>query len=198
MQGDQDVANRNVNSIIELCKGLEQFWRAADGWAPPTAAQLLTSARLDRQTSFAKTLRDCLKPFPEDEREARQILGYATLRSMCEGALKLFLGVYVNDYFADPQAFLRKGAIAPPETLSFDQLITFYESRVDRKYNSFLRRVQKRGNAIHHFVDRQIGKQEDLQADISVLLQFLLSVNSRLPYPDTVYNPGQGLVFDPL
>lgn len=180
---------RNVSDIIELCEGIE-FWRKAQGWAPAGAAELLAGARLDRQSSFARTLHDALEPFPPLEAEARQIIGYATLRSLIEGTLKLFLAVYLVDYMKDPDAFRdRKGNIIRPEKLPLQSLITFYEKRVDKGFNVFLRRVQTRGNAIHHFADRDIGTQEDLKGDITIFRLFLLSVNDRLPYPDEMCDP---------
>jgi hypothetical protein len=42
---------------------------------------------------------------------------------------------------------------------------------------------------MHHFNDSKIGSQDELNADIAQFLDFLLAVNSRLPYPDEVYDP---------
>ena len=181
---------RTVTQIVTITKGMEHFWRHSHGWAPIGAAQLLASARLDRQTSFARTLSDYLERFSPDTSEARQILGYATLRSLCEGILKLFFAVWLNDYLKDPIRD-RSGKIIPPEEVSFDRLIAFYGNKIDTKHELFLRRVQKRGNAIHHFTDRDIGSQDELIGDIAFFHDFLVDVNHRLPYPDDIYNPAR-------
>jgi len=177
-----------IAKIIAVTEGMERFWRHSHGWAPVGAAALLASARLDRQTSFTHTLADYLAPFPPNESEARQILGYATLRSLCEGVLKVFFAVWLDDYLRDPVRD-RSGSPVPPEDVSFDRLIAFYSKKIDADHEVFLRRVQKRGNAIHHFTDRDIGTQDELIEDIALFRDFLLAVNRGLPYPDDIYNP---------
>jgi hypothetical protein len=172
-----------ISNIIEVTSRMEHFWRNSGGWAPVGAAMLLASARLDRQTSFAHTLEDYLSPFPPPQLESRQILGYVTLRSLCEGALKLFFAVYLSDYLRDP---VRDGSgqVVPPERVKFDRLIGFYSAKVDSSHDAFLRRVQSRGNAIHHFSDRPIGLQQELIEDIVSFWEFLTDVDGRLPYPE--------------
>lgn len=182
------MQSKAVTKIIAVTEGMENFWRHAHDWAPTEAASLLASARLDRQTSFAKTLSDYLTPFSPDQSEARQILGYATLRSLCEGILKLFFAVWLNDYLSDPIRD-HHGKTVPPERVQFDRLIDFYTKKIDAEHEAFLRRIQKRGNAIHHFTDRDIGTQVELIDDIVCFREFLLAVNGSLPYPDEVYNP---------
>ena len=167
-----------------IAKRLESFWSHSHGWAPRDAAALLASARLDRQVSFTNTLSDYLEPFPVDQAEARQILGYVTLRSLCEGVLKLFFAVYLEDYRNDSAAFRdREGNVKSPKTLTFDQLITAYSRCSNPDHEEFLRRVQARGNSIHHFVDRDIGLQAELLSDFGRFLDFLLRVDRSLPYP---------------
>src|ERR1039457_2828378 len=71
--------------IVQVTVGLERFWRSVHGWAPKESAAMLAAARLDRQVSFARTLERYREPFPAEEAEALLILGYVTLRSLCEG-----------------------------------------------------------------------------------------------------------------
>lgn len=183
---------RAISKIIATTEAMELFWRQAHGWAPVDAADLLASARLDRQVSFTHTLSDYLASFSSKEAEARQILGYATLRSLCEGALKLFFAVWFQDYRRDAIVMRnKKGKILPFSDISFDRLIVMYSKKVDVSHEDFLRRVQQRGNGIHHFTDRDIGTQKELISDIETFLGFLLDMNSRLPYPDDVYNPAR-------
>jgi hypothetical protein len=179
-----------IDRIIAVTEGMERFWRDSHGWAPAEAAALLASARLDRQTSFTRTLYDYLEPFSPEQSEAKLILGYASLRSLCEGVLKLFLAVWLKDYMADENAVRNPdGRIVPPEKFLFDRLIAFYTKRINADHQPFLRRVQQRGNAIHHFTDCDIETQDELIDDIAHFLDFLLAVNARLPYPDEIYDP---------
>jgi hypothetical protein len=177
-----------IKSIIFIAKAQEQFWSQSRGWAPSEAAALLEVARLDRQLSFAHTLHGYLAPFPPNAAEARQILGYATLRSMCEGALKLFFSVYFDDYKIDQDAkyHTKKGKreLILPKAIWFDALIPLYAKKGEKKFDPFLQRVQQRGNAIHHFNDRDIGTQSELIADIIEFNDFLVAVDGQLPYPD--------------
>jgi len=174
-----------IRRIIAITEAMERFWKRAHGWAPRAAAKLMADARLDRQTSFVHTLYDYLKPFSEREAEARQILGYVTLRSLCEGILRLFFAVWLEAYSRDVDAPVdRNKSIVAPENVRFERLIALYSQKGSAEYETFLRRVQERGNAIHHFTDRQIGSQDELIADIAQFLEFLLAVNSSLPYPD--------------
>jgi len=169
---------------------LECFWSKSHGWAPVAAADLLAEARLDRQVSFTHTLHDYLVPFPSESAEARQILGYTTLRSLCEGVLKLFFSVFFEDYQNDQDAvYDRNEALVSPEDIAFDRLIALYAKKGDSKFVPFLRRVQQRGNAIHHFSDRDIGTQAKLIEDIVEFQEFLLAVNGQLPYPDEICDP---------
>jgi hypothetical protein len=179
------MQKETIARIIEVTKTMELFWRQAHGWAPVEVAQLLASARLDRQVSFAHTLSDYVKPFIGEQAEARQILGYATLRSLCEGVLKIFFVVYLRDYRRDTDPIIRnKKKLIPPDSLSFDRLIAFYSKKADSAYETFLRRIQTRGNGIHHFINRDMGVQDDLIKDIEKFLKFLQAVNNKLPYPD--------------
>lgn len=171
--------------------GTAQILAARGGWAPSNASALLEVARLDRQLSFAHTLRDNFVPFPKESADARQILGYVTLRSLCEGAIQLFITVYYNDYIADKEPITRRNRkkIVDPEDAQLSDLIEFYVRHGDPAFESFLARVKTRGNAIHHFREREIGTQDELKADIVLLRDFLASVDSQLPDPPPVPDP---------
>lgn len=178
-----------IDKIIRVTKAQELFWSRSHGWAPSAAADLLAEARLDRQVSFSHALHDYLAPFLPDAAEARQILGYTTLRSLCEGALKLFFSVWFEDYRKDQDAvYDHKLALVSPEDIAFDRLIALYVKKGGLKFEPFLRRIQQRGNAIHHFCDRDIGTQAELVEDIVEFKEFLLAVNGQLPYPDDIYD----------
>ncbi len=179
----------SLRKIIATTTAMERFWRKAHGghhkrWMHAAAA------RLDRQVSFAHTLPSYLEPFPAQEAEARLILGYVTLRSLCEGILKLFFAVWLKDYQRDSDAVKGKKGVKPPPDIDFERLITLYSKKGELKYDKYLRRIQQRGNGIHHFADRDIGTQNELIEDIVQFRDFLLAVNDRLPYPDEHYDPG--------
>ncbi len=95
----------------------------------------------------------------------------------------------MNDYLKDPVS-RGKIVVLPPE-VSFDRLISLYAKKADSTPEAFLRRVQYRGNGIHHFADRKIGSQSQLKADIVRFRRFSLALSERLPYPDFAYDPAQ-------
>jgi hypothetical protein len=175
-----------LDKIIRVSVALDNFWSNCCGWAPESASVLLQEARLDRQVSFAYTLVDYFRSFPDPELEARIILGYATLRSMCESAIKLFISVYVEDYLKDTEIVLKKGKAVYPKDIKFDRLIALYVSKGEASFNSYLKRVQQRGNAIHHFKDRDTGNIEELREDIIAFNNFQMAVSNQLPYPDGI------------
>jgi hypothetical protein len=183
---------QSVDRIVRVTIALAEFWRKSHGWASKDAADMMASARLDRQVSFAHTLRRYATPFPPEEAEAMLILGYVTIRSLCESTLKLFCAVWWDSYRKEDSVPKHSSGVAKqPNAVKFDFLITFFSGKIDASYQIFLTRIRDRGNAIHHFTDKNIGTQEDLIGDICVYLTFLLAVNGRLPYPDEVYDPGR-------
>ena len=131
-----DAAARS-QQIIATTTAMERFWRQAQGWAPSDAACMLAAARLDRQVSFAHTLPSYLELFSVQEAEARLILGYVTLRSLCEGILKLFFAVWLQDYQVDADAVKdKKGVIKQPADISFERLIALYSKKGESKSTS--------------------------------------------------------------
>jgi hypothetical protein len=180
-----------IQKIIRITKSLNDFWLNCKGWAPDSAFALIQEARLDRQLSFAKTLPDYLECFSADVKEAKIILGYATLRSMSESSIKLFFSAYIEDYLKDYDAFFdhKTNKIIQPKKLKFNSLISLYIKKGDPSFDTYLRRIQSRGNAIHHFNDCPIGTQTELIEDIIFYKDFLLAINDQLQYPEGMRNP---------
>lgn len=180
-----------IKRIVNLNRRLGQFWRAARGWAPDDAEQILTPARLDWQVELSRTLRRWgRKPRPE-EAEAHLILGWVTLGALVEGSMKLLLSVYVTDYKKDPKAPRdRSGKLKLPDTLALEQLIQFFK-KVDLlpDWRGWMQRIQGRRNAIHAFRNRDIGTLTEFRRDIREYLRFLREVNLHLPYPDEGQDP---------
>jgi hypothetical protein len=184
-----------IDEIVAVLAAQYRSWPRAGGWAPSNASALLEVARLDRQLSFAHTLRDCLAPFPRESADARQILAYVTLRSLCEGEIQLFITVYYNVYIADKKPITRRNRntgeakTVDPEDAHLNELIAFYLRNGDPAFESFLERVKTRGNAIHHFRERNIGTQDELKEDIVRLRDFLVSIDRQLPDPPPLPDP---------
>jgi hypothetical protein len=181
----------DIQKIIRITKSLNDFWLNCKGWAPDSAFALIQDARLDRQLSFAKTLPDYLECFDEEVKEAKIILGYATLRSMSESSIKLFFSAYIEDYLKDSEAVFdhNTNKIKQPKKIKFKNLISLYIKKGDPSFGTYLERIQSRGNAIHHFNDRIIGTQSELIEDIILYRDFLLAINDQLQYPDGTPNP---------
>ena len=149
------------------------------------------AARLDRQVSFAHTLPSYLELFSVQEAEARLILGYVTLRSLCEGILKLFFAVWLQDYQVDADAVKdKKGVIKQPADISFERLIALYSKKGESKVRAIPSTYSGARQRHSSFCDKDIGTQNERIQHIVQFRNFLLSVNNRLP-PDEHYDPGR-------
>lgn len=192
--------NEVVNRIGTLNEGLRDFWSSSHGWAPRDVADLLTRSRLDWQVSLSRSLiRWVDVPDPQDQ-FAVQILGYANVGSLVEGTLKLFLGVFYNDYKADADAITRRGSIQDPDGVSLEPLRQFFKRRIwvdtpSDNWDPWIQQIQSRRNAIHAFKDRDIGTHDDLLTDIRHCLVFIRRINGQLPYPDERPTPTES--YDP-
>ena len=196
-----------VERAIYLTEQLLHFWKNAEGWAPQEAADLLTRSRLDRQSSITKQLR--LFTDAGNQESGYLILGWATLGSLTEGLLKLFLAVHFKTYkvhtLTDDIAKIvkdRKGNIGEPDGLMLEKLRQFFEKKVfpenaaevwassgEMNWSKWLEMVQSRRNAIHAFKDREIATIAEFHQELSNYLIFLRKIAQSLPYPDEVYEP---------
>lgn len=187
-----------VARIRKLNSGLCHFWSRADGWAPQSAAELMSKSRLDRQVSLSRSLRLWTDSPPQDLEDGDLILGWANLGSLIEGSVKLFLSVFYEDYKRDlgtlkqTQAWhSRKAKLLEPDGLAFDVLIDYAEKAelFDKDDLALFRLVQMRRNAIHAYKDRSIGTGVELHTAIKSYLICLRAINRRLPYPDENARP---------
>src|SRR5689334_20598189 len=85
-----------VNRIIQLNKGMYEFWNTAKGWAPIEAAELLSKSRLDWQISLTEYLNNWLNKEHDETDYASLILAWANIGSLVEGTIKLALSVFYN------------------------------------------------------------------------------------------------------
>lgn len=187
-----------VTRIVTLMTGIAKFWSNCAGWAPDDAADMLAKSRLDRLASMAETLRRWTDIPPEEISDGDLILAWTNLGSLVEGTLKLFLCVYLTDYKADDantkktQAFhQKKQLLLDPDGLRMDVLISYFEQAdiLPEDELELAKRIQMKRNTIHVFKDLDIGCGLDFHAAVKDYRQMLLSINSRLPYPDEIYEP---------
>jgi len=183
-------------SAEELCTRIEtlttsmmDFWKSAHGWAPIEAAGLLNRSMLEWQASLSTSLRHWVSASSDGD----LILAWANLGALVEGQLKLFLSVYYNDYSADADAIRdRRGRFTDPDGSTLEPIRQFFVRRiwdVGPDWNPYVARIQQRRNAIHAFRERDIGTFEDWRNELPVHLSFVRDINSRVPYPDTIYEP---------
>lgn len=195
-----------IERIINLTEGLNYFWTNSSGWAPIEAAELLTKSRLDWQLSLAKQL--SLFQDEHDTESGKLILAWATLGSLTEGAMKLFLSVYLQSYQTEAlrsefkPAFDKKGNIVNPDGLMLEKLRVFFSEYVLPKdavklwkksgeidWLDWILKVQNRRNAIHAFKTREIGDIKEFHIELKNYLIFLRKINYALPYPDENFRP---------
>ena len=181
-----------IERIIKFNTGLSTFWSNASGWAPDGAAELMSKSRLDRQVSLSECLHIWIFNKTVKHEDGALILAWANLGSLIEGTLKLFLAVYYEDYKKDIEVFKdKKGNIVDPDVLGLEKLRVFFNKKDlwSDEWNKFVLIVQRYRNAIHFFKDRKIGTFEEFEESVRTYLLLIKKINSRLPYPDDVYEP---------
>lgn len=187
----QDV----IDQIISKNAGISRFWNSAHGWAPLSAAELLSKSRLDWQVSLSRTLMLWVPPAASSQApdaDARLILGWANLGSLVEGSLKWFLSVFYDDYQADISAIRKTGDLIDPDVMTLEPIRVFFQRSIwtaGDDWDSWVLRIQQRRNAIHSFRDRPIGTIDELEGDIRKYGDLLAHLDGRVPYPDELYRP---------
>lgn len=89
--------SKTIQSIIEINKKLEVFWKNSNGWASDSTAKFISVARLDWQSSLSRTLSIYLDAGVRKE-EGGLILAWVNLGALVEGTMKLFFSVFLEDY----------------------------------------------------------------------------------------------------
>jgi hypothetical protein len=191
----QDIPIEEVVArIVALNAGLSKFWSSAEGWAPIEAAHLLSKSRLDWQVSLSLCLRIWVDEPSQEEASGRLILAWANLGSLVEGTMKLFLSAYYDTYKDDKEyAIVRQGKLREPDGLSLELLRQYFKRKIwGEVWDTWVRTVQERRNAIHAYQDRDIGTRKEFMGHVRTYLVFLRYINLRLPYPDDEYMPRDG------
>lgn len=187
----EEVADfQTVQSIIALSKSMSDFWSNAHGWAPDDAAKLLSKSRLDWQVSLSEALLIWVEKDTMSDGEL--ILAWANLGALAEGALKLFLSIYYQDFQADVGALKKANAYdhkkqshKAPDGLTLD-VLRRYASEKDlfqESERSLIHLIQERRNAVHAFQNRELGTAAEFKKTVRGYLGFLQSVDSSIPYP---------------
>lgn len=169
--------------IKEKSDQILTFWSCPFGWAPDSAANKLSEARLD----WMNDLTNCLDIWQEKSiflNNGELLLAWANLGALVEGWLKLFYCVYYEDYLINPK--LRNGDILEPNDMRFEGLKQFSRGILwdkNSEWDIWVELVQHRRNAIHAFNHKEIGTPFDLIASIDKFNDFIDVINNRLPYP---------------
>lgn len=184
-----------VSEIIALNRKCADFWTNAHGWAPPEAADLLSTSRLDWQVSLSETLKLWLNKPAENLSDGMLILAWVNLGALVEGTIKLMLSVYYNQYIDDIETLKATGLYdwkkqkhQEPDSLTFEKLRAFVVRKglfkhSDIDADKFLIKVRDRRNAIHAYKNRPIGDTAEFKMAVTDYLKFLQVVEGRLPYP---------------
>ena len=182
---DATTFDSTATAIAAINSRWCRTWGNAHGWAPDSAADLLASARLDWQVDLSGCLR--LWRALRADSPGELILAWCNLGSLVEGSLRLFLAVYLEDYFRDPLVH-RNGGPIPVERATFDELRGFYKAKdiwvVDgERWDAWVLHIQQRRNAIHSFRGREIGTPTEFFDDMKRYLLLLNELDARMPEP---------------
>ena len=175
---DEEYGDWDWGRMLENIDGFGHYLLQADEWGYPATAELIQSQRFVWFTSLIRCLRKFLdEPF-NDEPYAQQILGYVSLRSLCEYLLKIYALVHDADYEHSDKKFKNHdGSTIPTSGLSYEQLKQTFRFLAHDGFEDYLSRVQQRGNAIHSYKNRSIGVHPDLCADIRHFAAFFHEID---------------------
>ena len=118
----------------------------------------------------------------EEVEDGDLILAWTNLGSLIEGTIKLFLGVFYEDYKADLQNLQKTQAWhakqqkhIEPDGLRLDVLIHYAKTAdlLSAGELEMCELVQSRRNAIHAFKDRDIGSVVEFKAAVRLYLELL-------------------------
>ena len=81
----------------------------------------------------------------------------------------------------------KAGKSKEPDELTLEYLRQFFNEKVwlneDKDWDAWIHHIQQRRNAIHAYKHRNIGTFDEFFADVRRYFEFLLDINSGLPYP---------------
>jgi len=181
------ATNSAISDIISTNERIRDFWSNAHGWAPKDAADLLAKSRLDWQVSLSYCLRIWLEPSKKEDTEGRLIIAWTNIVSLIEGTMKFFLSVHQSDYSQTPVTRGKKQKSCDIEVLGFEELKQFFMKNIwtdsQKKWDSWLTKIQQRRNAIHAYKNRDIGTFDDFFEDLKIYMDFIIEIEGQVPYP---------------
>lgn len=182
-----------VDQIEKRNQAIAKFWSKSHGWAPKSAAGLLSKSRLDWQVSLSGSLRHWTNDPIIALTPGDLILAWANLGSLIEGSLKTLLSVYYEDYIVDTVNLKKSGAYhnkkdvpLDPDGLTLGPLRKYCQSRklLDDEGDALVELVHQRRNAIHAFEDTSIGNSQEFEIAVRRYFSLLMKIDSSLPYPN--------------
>jgi hypothetical protein len=175
---DEEYGEWNWTQMLENLKGYAQLLLDVDDWGYPSSVELIQSQRFVWFASLARCTKKFLDDPFNDERNAQQILGYVSLRSLCEYLLKIYVLTHVSEYENGGRHFTyQNGSMVPACDLSYEQLKQTFRFHRHDGFEEYLTRIQQRGNAIHSYKNRSIGNHSELCADIRHFAAFFDEVS---------------------
>lgn len=185
---DKPTTKGAIENIVRLNTKIAEFWANSHGWAPSIAAALLAEADLRLQVELSHVLRRLVRKPPPEMQRAHLVQAWAVLGAMVESTLKFFLAVYHEDYskhFATVKATAKHSS---PDELMLEKLKVFFNGIVwvdceKKRWFGFVDLVQKRRNAIHAFMPRELGTLKEFRAAVREYSAFLDEHEGRVPYP---------------
>jgi hypothetical protein len=178
---DEEYGDWNWTQMLESLEDFAQSLLQVDDWGYPSSVELVQAQRFVWFASLARCTRKFLEGPFDDERSAQQILGYVSLRSLCEYLLKVYVLTHVSDYESSDKHFKNSdGSMVPAMNLTYEQLKQTFRFLHHEEFEEYLTRIQQRGNAIHSYRNRTIGNYSELCADIRHFAAFFDEVSCSI------------------
>ncbi|WP_437575229.1 hypothetical protein [Sorangium sp. So ce887] len=190
-----DTTEEALRDAAAVTERVAAFWSNPGGWPSQETLDALKDTRLDWMASLARGLGrrvEEVRLSPDDP--GTLIIAWVHLRALTECYLRLFLVVFLADYVKSPHAKKRGSKVAMPGTqkVRFEDLRQFMnkENIIDR-HGGFVETVQQRGNAIHPFLNRDIGTAADFEEYVRGFIPFMRELARAMPMPhvDEVISP---------
>ncbi|MBO5969789.1 MAG: hypothetical protein J6S14_14955 [Clostridia bacterium] len=182
------MARRSSFEILTIqTNNTALIWKDVHGIAPDNAAKKLDIAMLDWQSELTKTLKIWIDK-GLDMTVGELILARANLGAVVESWLRFFYCVFYDDYINQPMKNKKGQILEPEKDMRFEDLKKFSTGILwdDEKSKDYLwvNSIQKKRNAIHSFIYKDIGTPLDFLLDVDYLCEFVDMILNHLPPVD--------------
>ena len=179
------MARRSSFDILTIqTNNTALIWKDVHGIAPDNAAKKLDIAMLDWQSELTKTLKIWIDK-GLDMTVGELILARANLGAVVESWLRFFYCVFYDDYINQPMKNKKGQILEPEKDMRFEDLKKFSTGILwdDEKSKDYLwvDSIQKKRNAIHSFIYKDIGTPLDFLLDVDYLCEFVDMILNHLP-----------------